>query len=502
MNLFSKNIAKASIVISLLATTLPPAVAAPKQIWSCQAESATRKYVVDQLDPDGTEFDLAIFSKDKGDDRDYLGTIAITAAMTNTEYRGKGVTDNSRIDIFAFGRGPAFGVDDSKAGKAAGKCSVNWQMVDSRTRRSVRQCLANASKASGGNIAEVTRFGCTTDPAKGAAALKPEVAPVEAMIPAESTITAFQPKTEDEKAIVTMLAAYDKSHPAAKPMIVTGLVISDSYGLYDWILGESGGQGVVKQGQDGAWTIVRGTGGAFDVDLIQRLGVPKAIAQDLKQKIMAQQASSRSAAPKASPKPASVEAMIPAGWTLEKQTSGDLNSDRQPDVALKLVQSKTGQRALLVLLATPSGWEKLALAPKLLLCKKCAGMMGTETGEHIKVSIDNGVLVVEQYRGSRDVIHTTHRFRIDRSSKKFVCIGEDIHEYDRANGNKLIDSRNFLTGKRIVDETIVSNSGSYRPGHRTQEFKVSKELRTIESMDIETVYQNALGLIPLDRPLK
>jgi hypothetical protein len=482
MNLFSKNIAKASIVISLLATTLPPAVAAPKQIWSCQAESATRKYVVDQIDRDGTEFDLAIFSKDKGDDRDYLGTIAITAGLTNTEYRGKGVTDNSTIDIFAFGRGPAFGVDDSKAGKATGKCSVNWQMADSRTRRSVRQCLANASKASGGNIAEVTRFGCTTDPAKGAAALKPEVAPVEAMIPAESTITAFQPKTEDEKAIVTMLAARDKSRPAAQPMIVTDLVISDSYGLYGWILGESGGQGVVKQGQDGAWTIVRGTGGAFDVDLIQRLGVPKAIAQDLKQKIMAQQASSRSAAPKASPPSAGVEKMIPADWKVEQQTSGDLNGDRQPDMALRLIQSKTGQRALLVLLATPSGWEKLALAPKLLLCQNCGGTLGTPSGANIKVMIEDGVLIVDQLMGSRNAIHTIHRFWIDRTSQKLVCIGEDINPFDRANGNKITDSRNFLTGKRLIETS----------SQRTEERQVSKVLQSIESIDIEVASRGAL----------
>jgi hypothetical protein len=204
------------------------------------------------------------------------------------------------------------------------------------------------------------------------------------------------------------------------------------------------------------------------------------------------------------PKPevAPVEAMIPAGWTLEKQTSGDLNGDQKSDVALKLIQQKTGDRALLVLLATPSGWKKLALAPKLLLCKRCAGMMGTDTGEHITVNIDNGVLAIEQYSGSREVIHTTHRFWIDQSSKKLVCIGEDIHPYDRANGNKLTDSRNFLTGKRIVDETIVSNSAPYKPGHRTQEFKVSKELRAIESIDIEAVKQNALGLIPLDQPLK
>ncbi len=368
MNLSSKNAIATSILIGLTAPPITPAIAAPTQIWSCRAESSTRIYIVDQLDRNGPGFDMAIFSKDKGDDRDYLGTIAITA-QTNPDYTGKGITNNSNIEVNAFGRVPAFNISDSKAGTASGRCSVNWQMADGPTRRLVRQCLANASLVNAGNIPEVTRFGCTTDPAKGAAAPKSEVN--------------------------------------------------------------------------------------------------------------------------------SVEAMIPVGWTLEKQSSGDLNGDRQPDMALKLIQPKTGQRALLVLLATPSGWEQLALAPKLLLCKKCAGMMGSETGEHITVNIDKGVLVVEQYRGSRDAIHLTHRFRIDRNSQKLVCIGEDINPYDRANGNKITDSRNFLTGERIVETILVNTRDGHKPRHSTEELKVSKVLRTIESMDIEVATQSSLP-VPID----
>jgi hypothetical protein len=489
MNFSSKNTIATSILIGLTATTITPAIAAPatNQIWSCRAESSTRIYIVDQLDRNGPGFDMAIFSKDKGDDRDYLGTIAITA-QTNPDYIGKGGTNNSNIEVNAFGRGPAFNISDSKAGTASGRCDVNWQMANSQTRRLVRQCLANASLANAGNITEVTRFGCTNDPAKGAAVPKPEVAPVEATIPVESTITAFQPKTEDEKAIVTLVAAKDKLRPAATPTIVTQLVISGSYGLYSWVLGETGGQTVVKKGKDGLWTIVRGTGGAQDISILQKWGVPKAIAQDLIQQMTNQVLAD-------SPTP--VGAMIPAGWTLEKQTSGDLNGDRQPDVALKLIQQKTGERALLVLLATPSGWEKLALAPKLLLCKRCAGMMGTETGEHIKVNIDKGVLIVEQYRGSRDAIHLTQRFWMDRTSQKLVCIGEDINPYDRANGNKINDSRNFLTGKRIVETILVNTRDGHKPRRSSEELKVSKVLRAIESMDIEVATQSSLP-VPLD----
>jgi hypothetical protein len=187
----------------------------------------------------------------------------------------------------------------------------------------------------------------------------------------------------------------------------------------------------------------------------------------------------------AAPTP-TIESMIPAGWKMEGQTSGDLNGDRQPDVALRLIQSGTGdrQRALLVLLAKNEGWEKLAFAPKLLLCQNCGGTLGSPTGENIKIQINDGSLVVEQLRGSRGAVQTTHRFWIDRNSQQLVCIGEDINPYDRANGNKLTDSRNFLTGKRIIEETRGSASRSKAP-LRNQQLEVTKVLQSIESIDIE-----------------
>ena len=98
-------------------------------------------------------------------------------------------------------------------------------------------------------------------------------------------ITEFKPKTEDERAIVAMVNANEKSY--AHPAIMTRLVVSSSYGLYSWIVGESGGQAVVSK-TEGRWQIVRGTGGQLDAGLLQRWGVPEAIAQDLTQKMIDQ----------------------------------------------------------------------------------------------------------------------------------------------------------------------------------------------------------------------
>ena len=96
------------------------------------------------------------------------------------------------------------------------------------------------------------------------------------------SIKAFQPKTEDEKAIVSMIATRESKERI--PAIVIGLVISDSYGLYSWVVGETGGQTTVTK-KEGTWVISRGTGGRVDIETLQRWGVPDAIAQDLIQKM-------------------------------------------------------------------------------------------------------------------------------------------------------------------------------------------------------------------------
>ena len=104
---------------------------------------------------------------------------------------------------------------------------------------------------------------------------------------AQSTrpITEFKPKTDDERAIVAMVNANEQRY--AHPAIMTRLVVSNSYGLYSWIVGESGGQAVVSK-TEGRWQIIRGTGGQLDAGLLQRWGVPAAIAQDLTQKMTVQ----------------------------------------------------------------------------------------------------------------------------------------------------------------------------------------------------------------------
>ena len=187
-----------------------------------------------------------------------------------------------------------------------------------------------------------------------------------------------------------------------------------------------------------------------------------------------------------------IEDFIPAGWVLENQTAGDLNGDGKDDLALRIIKlGKRGDlpRSLIVLLNTKTGWQRLAVADNLFLCDGCGGMLGD-----IRMQIRKQVLITNQLVGSRDAIDISHSFWIDRKSGKLVCIGEDLSPYDRAGGNSITDSRNFLTGKRIVQRYRGNPRGGILEPElvKTENLKVSKKLRSIESMNFEAIRLSSL----------
>jgi hypothetical protein len=169
-----------------------------------------------------------------------------------------------------------------------------------------------------------------------------------------------------------------------------------------------------------------------------------------------------------------------------------LNGDGKDDLALRIIKlGKRGDlpRSLVVLVNTKTGWQRLAMADNLFVCDGCGGMLGD-----IRMQIRKQVLITNQLVGSRDAIDISHSFWIDRKSGKLVCIGEDLNPYDRANGNSITDSRNFLTGKRIVQRYRGNPRGGILDPElvKTENLKVSKKLRSIESMNFEAIRLSSL----------
>lgn len=151
---------------------------------------------------------------------------------------------------------------------------------------------------------------------------------------------------------------------------------------------------------------------------------------------------------------------IPQGWKLEEQKSGDLDGDGNSDYVLKLIEAKPAKtaddatndraRALVVLLSDANGkLTRAALADRLLQCTGCGGAFYGAMEAPAEVEIDaKGVITVSQEHGSREVSNTTYKFRYDPAVKRFVLIGFDYVENDRASAKVVSESTNYLTGVR------------------------------------------------------
>lgn len=176
---------------------------------------------------------------------------------------------------------------------------------------------------------------------------------------------------------------------------------------------------------------------------------------------------------------ATVQTFVPKGWKVETKVDGDLNGDRTSDTVLRLINS-SGDRALLVLQKSNGQWRRIGFAPRLLLCSTCGGMLGS-----IQIKVQNGVILVDQLRGSREAVNTLHRFRIDRTSNRIVLIGLDVREFDRATGAETRTSSNFLTGQKIIEKYRANQQRTGTELVSRQRSTIPRTTRAIETVNIQ-----------------
>jgi hypothetical protein len=190
----------------------------------------------------------------------------------------------------------------------------------------------------------------------------------------------------------------------------------------------------------------------------------------------------------------SAQDFVPAGWTIEATTRGDLDKNGKEDVVLELVQEeKKGQgdefversRALLALLSAEGGQLRRAGASnQVLYCIGCQGTMGGGGGGVTK--IEKGVLIVDQMSGSRETVHTVLRFRYDPKERKFVFIGEDVEKTDRAVGTSTAESTNLITGTKITEKRQYDQKADKEVVVSSKKDKVPVRKRYLENVDITT----------------
>lgn len=189
---------------------------------------------------------------------------------------------------------------------------------------------------------------------------------------------------------------------------------------------------------------------------------------------------------------------VPKGWRLETdegEVRGDLNRDGAPDAVLRLVEDlpveaadgtlNARYRALVILLAKPGGgFTRATVATKLLGCTLCYGVLGDPAGGNIQIEIKNGILDVSQLSGSREATDLTMRFRHDAATNRFLLIGEEQSDYDRAAGGGTGTSTNYLTGVRVIKTTTVGRGG--RESTSSKRTRIPRTRRFIEDVDYES----------------
>ncbi|MBP6824398.1 MAG: hypothetical protein KA368_22830 [Acidobacteria bacterium] len=190
---------------------------------------------------------------------------------------------------------------------------------------------------------------------------------------------------------------------------------------------------------------------------------------------------------------ATVNEFVPRDWEVEAQVSGDLNRDSIPDLAVTLIEKMPVKvdkdelperaRALLILLKTADGqFSRAALADKVLLCARCGGAFYGLAEAPTTVEINNGVIIITQDYGSREITKETYRFRHDPESNRFAFIGVDLDSYDRANGQTLKESTNFLTGVKLTTKGRMAESSDKEITVSKTSQRVSRSKKFIEDI--------------------
>ena len=160
------------------------------------------------------------------------------------------------------------------------------------------------------------------------------------------------------------------------------------------------------------------------------------------------------------PRTASAAAgFAPSGFRVEKEQRADLSADGIPDLGIVLIErgAKRERRRGLVIAqgVRGGGYERVGVSARLLACTACGGAFWGLLPAPITLSVQRGALLVDQTAGSRELIQTVHRLRIERN-RRVRLIGLDSSRSDRNTGNGTRVSTNYLTGEVAIEFLVKS----------------------------------------------
>ena len=173
-------------------------------------------------------------------------------------------------------------------------------------------------------------------------------------------------------------------------------------------------------------------------------------------------ATASAAAPKQPPKmsDAVLATFSPEQATVESRLEADFTGDGLRDLAvvvrnddvrvLETFQGYVGDDA--------SGYEPLG---KMAMDPSPLGSAG--------LSVQKGVLLVEDLTGGTSAVQSRYRFRYDPGEAAMRLIGDDVSYYSRTNQHDSLSiSTNRLTGTQLVTRSVLGDDGTYadKPAQR------------------------------------
>jgi len=179
---------------------------------------------------------------------------------------------------------------------------------------------------------------------------------------------------------------------------------------------------------------------------------------------------------------------VPKDWAVLMSAEGDLNKDGISDTVLVLknihetdidasgvLKYTDAPRLLAILFKTTQGDYRLsATSAKVILCSTCGGVLGDPFQD---LKIDQGVMVIDHYGGSRYRWGYTHRLRYQDGD--WYLIGKTETDLDDITLESNSKDLNLITGEEVVEKTNSKGKTT------SQHLKVAKKpLQKLSSLDL------------------
>lgn len=156
----------------------------------------------------------------------------------------------------------------------------------------------------------------------------------------------------------------------------------------------------------------------------------------------------------------SINAFIPKGWKLIRETSGDLNKDGLEDIAGVIELDKAYEknlegappRILFIAFKEKGAYHLSIQTDKAILRSDMGGVFGDPFDN---ISVNRGSILITFYGGSNYRWGQVYRFRFQNN--EWYLIGATIYYRFTGTGEESNEDYNLLTGKMI--ETTVDESG-------------------------------------------